>query len=134
MKILLDTHILLWLFSDNKLLSEAAKEEILKEENDVFYSVVSVWEVAIKHAAHPDKIFLNGKQFSSLCRDSGFDMLPLHDSHVFAVETIQRDEDAPPHKDPFDRMLIAQAKAEGMTLFTHDKMLPYYNEPCVRMI
>ena len=134
MRILLDTHILLWLFFEDHLLSGDVKEEILSAENEIYYSVVSLWEVAIKHAAHPEKMFLSGKKFSSLCDDSGFDMIALDDRHVYAMETIRRADKAPSHKDPFDRMLIAQAKAEGMTFFTHDKMLPYYNENCVRLV
>ena len=134
MKILLDTHILLWLFFEDHLLSREAKKEILSEDNEIYYSVVSLWEVAIKHAAQPDKMFLNGKEFASLCDGSGFDMIPLDDRHVFTLETVRRTDDAPPHKDPFDKMLIAQAKAEGMTLFTHDKKLPFYNENCVRLV
>lgn len=134
MKILLDTHLLLWLFFEDHLLSEEAKREILNRDNEIYYSVVSLWEVAIKHAAHPEKMFLSGRKFASLCHDSGFDMIPLNDRHVFTLETVRRADGAPPHKDPFDRMLIAQAKAEGMRLLTHDRMLPYYNENCVYLV
>ena len=134
MKILLDTHILLWLFFEDHFLSESAREMIRNDENEIYYSVVSVWEVAVKHAVRPEKMFLSGEKFASLCYDSGFDALPLTDRHVFALETLKRAADAPPHKDPFDKMLIAQAKAEGALFLTHDKMLPYYNEECVRLV
>ena len=134
MKILLDTHILLWLFFEDHLLSEKVKEAILKDENTIYCSIVSVWEVAIKHTARPDKMFLNAERFLTLCSGSGFEILPLIDQHLLSLDTIQRAADAPPHKDPFDRMLIAQAKAEEMVFLTHDKMLPYYNEPCVKLV
>jgi PIN domain nuclease of toxin-antitoxin system len=55
----------------------------------------------------------------------------MRDKHVFALETITRAAGAPPHHDPFDRMLIAQAKAENMSLITHDSQLPYYEEKCI---
>ena len=133
MKILLDTHVLLWFFFEEHLLSETVKSEVLKEENEVFYSAVSVWETALKHKAHPDKLHISGREFATLCNDSGFVMLPLTERHIYALETIRKEENTPPHKDPFDQVLIAQAKAEGMTLFSHDKKLSYYNEPCVSL-
>ena len=57
--------------------------------------------------------------------------IEMRDKHVFALETITRSEGAPPHHDPFDRMLIAQAKAENMSFVTHDSLLPYYEEKCI---
>ena len=57
--------------------------------------------------------------------------LEIRDKHVFAVETLTRPENAPRHADPFDRMLVAQAKAERMTLLTHDALIPYYEEKCI---
>ena len=134
MKLLLDTHILLWFLQKNILLSDNARDLILNTENRVFFSVVSVWEVSVKHTAHPNKMLLNAARLLTLCSESGFETLPLLDKHLLSLDTLQRPADAPPHKDPFDRILIAQAKAEEMTFLTHDKMLPYYNEPCVRLV
>ena len=57
--------------------------------------------------------------------------MEIHDKHVYALETLTREKSAPPHRDPFDRMLLAQAKAENMSLLTHDALPPYYNEKCV---
>ena len=134
MKLLLDTHVLLWFFQKHILLSNNARNMILDMENSIFFSVVSAWEVSVKHTAHPDKMFLNASKFLALCSDSGFEMLFLTDKHLMSLDTIRRAADAPPHKDPFDKMLIAQAKAEGMTFLTHDRMLPFYNESCVQLI
>ena len=134
MKLLLDTHILLWFLQKNILLSDHARDLILNTKNRVFFSVVSVWEVSVKHTAHPNKMLLNAARLLTLCSESGLETLPLLDKHLLSLDTLQRPADAPPHKDPFDRILIAQAKAEEMTFLTHDKMLPYYKEPCVRLV
>ena len=134
MRLLLDTHILLWFFQNHASLKDETRDIILSEDNSVYFSVVSAWEVSVKHTARPDKMFLNAARFLSLCVESGFEMLPLIDKHILSLDTLQRAEGAPPHKDPFDKMLIAQAKSEDMVFLTHDGMLPYYNEACVRLV
>lgn len=58
-------------------------------------------------------------------------MLPVCDQHVYELETLTREEGAPPHNDPFDRILISQAKADGMKFVTHDSLIPQYNEGCI---
>ena len=62
------------------------------------------------------------------CEANGFIALPIFNRHVAELETLVRPKDAPPHKDPFDRILLAQAKSEGMKFMTHDGLIPYYNE------
>lgn len=131
MKILLDTHILLWALSDDMRLPGKAKNIILQEENEIYYSTVSVWEVAIKHSLHPEQMPVSGQALSDYCKMAGYQPLAVHDDHVWALETIKRPADAPRHNDPFDRMLISQAKAEGMLFLTHDALLPYYGEACI---
>lgn len=131
MNILLDTHILIWALNEDPRLSDKAKEMILDEGNAVCYSSVSIWEIAIKHAIHPEDVEFTGKELAGFCQEAGFLPVEMRDRHVFALETITRVEGAPPHHDPFDRMLIAQAKAENMSFLTHDSMLPYYNENCI---
>lgn len=131
MKILLDTHIILWFLANDRQLSDKAKEIILDEKNDIFYSTASVWEITIKHMANPVKMRINGNKFAYGCHLAGFKMIPINDSHVALLETLKRPEDAPPHKDPFDRIMIAQAKAEGIYFVTHDSLLPYYGESCL---
>ena len=134
MKILLDTHIILWALKEDPQLPPEITALLLDTENKIYYSSVSSWEIAIKHKVHPDKILMNGKHFIECCQKAGYEMLPLKDEHVFALETIKRPEDAPPHKDPFDQILIAQAKAEGFLFVTHDAKLPYYNESCIKFV
>ena len=131
MNILLDTHILIWALNEDPRLPDRAKEMILDEGNAIYYSTVSIWEVAIKHAIHPEDVEFTGKELAGFCQEAGFLSVEMRDRHVFALETITRVEGAPPHHDPFDRMLIAQAKAENMSFLTHDSMLPYYNENCI---
>ena len=131
MKLLLDTHILIWALNDDPRLSKKARELLLKPENSIYYSVVSIWEVAIKHAIHPENVAFTGRELAQFCNDAGFLPLNMQEKHVFSLETIERENDAPPHNDPFDRILIAQAKTEKMRFLTHDALLPYYKEPCI---
>ncbi len=131
MNLLLDTHILIWTLNEDSRLPEKARELILNEHNTVYYSSVSVLEIAIKHMNHPDNVEFTGKELAQFCQEAGFFSLEMRDKHVFALETISRMKDAPPHHDPFDRMLIAQAKTENMSFITHDSLLPYYNEKCI---
>lgn len=131
MNILLDTHILIWALNEDPRLPEKARELILDENNAVYYSSVSIWEISIKHAVHPENVAFTGKELSQYCQEAGFLQVEMRDRHVFALETITRAEGAPPHHDPFDRMLIAQAKAENMSFITHNSLLPYYEEKCI---
>ena len=131
MNLLLDTHILIWALNDDERLPEKAKEMILDADNVIYYSSVSVWEVSIKHALHPDNIAFTGKELAFYCQEAGFLSLEMKDKHVFALETITRAEGAPTHHDPFDLMLVAQAKAENMSFITHDSLIPYYEEKCI---
>ena len=131
MKLLLDTHIALWAFSDSNELSKQAKELISDPNNDIYYSVASMWEVTIKHMLHPDRMLISGSRFSSCCNSMGFSILSIQDSHVRMLETLKRAEHSKPHNDPFDRILIAQAKAEGILFVTHDSLIPDYTEDCI---
>ncbi len=131
MNLLLDTHILIWALNEDPALPETARDLILDPDNVVYYSTVSIWEVAIKHATHPDNVQFTGKELAAFCKEAGFLCLEAKDRHVFVLETLQRPEDAPRHNDPFDRMLISQAKAENMIFLTHDSLIPYYGEQCI---
>ncbi|MBP5440885.1 MAG: type II toxin-antitoxin system VapC family toxin [Fibrobacter sp.] len=134
MKVLLDTHIALWALLDSTELPTEARKIIEQENVEPVFSLISMWEIAIKHAIHPDQMPISGAQFLSYCNQAGFQQLMVYEDHVLEVEKLKRSKDAPIHKDPFDRMLIAQAKAEGMTLLTHDSLLSGYNEPCVTLV
>ena len=134
MNLLLDTHILIWALNDDPHLPEKAKKMILDEDHAIYYSAVSIWEIAIKHANHPENVEFTGEELSRFCREAGFLPVEMREKHVFALETLKRAEGAPPHQDPFDQMLIAQAKAENMLLITHDSLLRSYEEKCILQV
>lgn len=129
MNILLDTHIAIWALLDSPRLTEKARELILDPDNTIYYSVVSVWEVLLKHAGHPEDMELTPAVFSESCKDAGFIPLELRDKHVLAVSAFPPSVEG--HKDPFDRLLLAQAKAENMNFLTNDSKIPLYPVKCV---
>lgn len=127
--LLLDTHIILWMISDDKRLSQKAKAIIKENFDSVYYSIASMWEVQIKYSVK--KMPISGIDFMHYCEQSGYHKLPIDDLHVKELANLERDESAPPHNDPFDRIMLSQAKAEGFTFLTHDPFFRGYNEPCV---
>ena len=134
MKYLLDTHIMLWLVGESDKVPDKVNEIISgkSKEDEIYYSTISIWEAAIKRIVHPDKITkLTPKELADFCYYAKIYELPLKLEHVYTLETLTRPDDAPPHKDPFDRILISQAKSERMTFITHDDRLTAYNEPCI---
>lgn len=130
MNILLDTHLLLWALIDDPRLPVQAKNIILDEESTIFYSMASVWAVAIKHIKKPDQMLLNDEEFVKGCKMAGFSPLSIKEQHIAMLKTLKRKQgkDVPAHHDPFDRLLICQAKAEEMEFLTHDSLIAYYNE------
>ncbi len=134
MRMLLDTHIVLWAIADTAKLSAKMKKLLESKENEVFYSLASVWEVAIKHKIRPEQMAMSEEEFVEFCKKTGFAQLNIKTEHIFCLKTLVRDETAPKHNDPFDRMLLAQAKYEKLKLVTHDSMLSYYGEACIMNI
>ncbi len=134
MNILLDTHIILWTLFKRENLSEKAVQILSSGENNFFYSIASMWEIAIKHRKHPKQITRSGVEFMHYCEAMGFSKLEIDDRHVCALETLDQKEGSPEHEDPFDRILLAQAKGDGMTLLTHDKKFLTYDEPYVFVV
>ena len=131
MNLLLDTHIAIWALNDDSLLSEKARKLILDPDNTVYYSTVSVWEVLLKHSRRPDSIPFDEKDFSEGCREAGFVPLSLADKHILAVHTLSRPDGTKEHNDPFDRLLLAQAKVENLSFLTHDELISGYMEKCI---
>ena len=134
MRALLDTHILLWAIAGDRKLPETARQMIEDDTNLLYASVVSLWEVAIKHAAKPQEMPLSAGRLLEICRAADLTVLPIRDSHIVGLETLSRREDAPAHKDPFDRMLVAQARKEDLMLLTHDGRLADYGGDCVLVV
>lgn len=123
--LLLDTHVLLWIFSDSGKLSETARSAI--ETNDLCVSIASLWEIGIKSSLKKEEKRLNlHKSFAEIagmCESQGIDILPI------TVEACERIRSLPHvHEDPFDRMIMAQAILEGMTLVTKDENIWKYSE------
>ncbi|WP_433600697.1 type II toxin-antitoxin system VapC family toxin [Nocardia sp. CA-135953] len=117
MSLLLDTHVVLWWLTDDSALSDDLKER-LDHDPDVYLSAATIWEVAIKHAigklAGPDDL-------PERIRDSGFISLPIGHDHAIVAGRLPMI-----HRDPFDRMLVAQAKCEDLTLVTRDPYCQKY--------
>ena len=118
MNLLLDTHVLLWWLDDHPALSKKAKAVIADGKNQVFVSAVVIWEIRIKQALGKLKIPQN---FRRVLDNQSFEMLDITVEHAHAVGDLPAH-----HRDPFDRMLVAQAKVEGLTLVTHDICLKKY--------
>lgn len=126
MNILLDTHILIWALADSPKLPEAARQLILNADNGIFYSVISLWEIEIKHQAKPDKLPITAFEVADYCKEAGYKLIQLKDSSVFHLSALKRPISEPIHKDPFDKMLICQAVTENMMLLTHDALIKGY--------
>ena len=121
MRLLLDTHLLLWIAEESKRLSVRAAKQIADPENVLMFSTISIVEVAIKYGlGRPDFRVHPGLLRRGLL-DNGYEELPVTGEHAVQVG------DLPPiHKDPFDRLLVAQALAEGVTLLTGDAVVARY--------
>ena len=131
MKVLIDTHIALRALMDDPKMPKEAEKILMDENNDIYYSTVSVWEVAIKHSIRPNDMIVDGRLFEKGCEDNGYKVLPIFNRHTFVLDSLKRPDDAPKHNDPFDRLLICQSKTEGMRFLTHDSLLSDYGEECI---
>ena len=90
MRILLDTHIALWAIADTSKLPREVIKLLENESNEVFYSVASVWEIAIKHIIKPENMPVSEEEFVRLCEDTGFTRLPIETGHIFLLKTLSR--------------------------------------------
>jgi len=119
--LLLDTHALLWWRGDYRRIGTLVREEIANPEVAVFFSVASVWEIAIKRAK--GKLDVPENLLDTMGQ-RGFSELPVFSRHALLAGALPRH-----HADPFDRMLIAQARSEGLTLVTGDERIAAYGVP-----
>lgn len=128
MKILLDTHILLWALSDSPQLSDKARKIIMDEKNRLYYSTISLWEVELKHIVKPTQIPVSAKDIHSYCKDSGaYELIDMTLDDVLSFHQLKRKSDTPPHKDPFDRILLTQAINNKCYFMTHDFLITGYD-------
>jgi PIN domain nuclease of toxin-antitoxin system len=124
MKLLLDTHVLLWAASDPKRLSTKARKVLNDPQNQLLFSAASLWEIAIKRGLNRPDFQADPRLLRRGMLDNGYGELPIMSDHVVAIDGLP-----PIHKDPFDRLLVAQATVEGFTLLTLDPILAGYPGP-----
>ena len=128
MKLLLDTHLLLWAAATPERLSHAAMTLMADPQNTLHVSVASLWEVVIKSGLGREDFHADAARLRRGLIDNGYIELPIVAGHAIAVA------DLPPlHRDPFDRILVAQAKYEGLLLLTADEQVAAYAGP-VRLV
>lgn len=121
MKLFLDTHLLLWAAGEPEKLSAEAQALIEAPENELFFSAASLWEIAIKAGLGRSDFSVNARLLRRGLLDNGYRELPITSEHAVAIDGLPA-----LHKDPFDRILIAQALAEGITLLTSDGVVAQY--------
>lgn len=128
MKLLLDTHLLLWAAGEPEKLPPAALAEIENADNDLLFSPASLWEVAIKRGLGRADVTVDPRLLRRGLIDNGYHELPITSEHAGAVDGLP-----PIHKDPFDRILVAQSIVEGIMLLTVDELVAQYPAPIRRM-
>jgi PIN domain nuclease of toxin-antitoxin system len=124
MKVLLDTHLLLWAADSPDRLSNDARMIIEAPDNEPLFSAASLWEIAIKNSLGRSDFQADPRLLRRGLLDNGYGELPILSEHAVAIDALP-----PTHKDPFDRMLVAQATVEGITLLTSDHILAAYPGP-----
>ncbi len=128
MKLLLDTHLLLWAAGEPKRLSATARRLINSPQNELLFSAASLWEVTIKRGLGRKDFQVDGRLLRRGLLDNGYNELPITSEHVVATDGLP-----PIHKDPFDRVLVAQAMIEGITLLTSDLLVSKYPGPILKV-
>jgi PIN domain nuclease of toxin-antitoxin system len=126
-KILLDTHILLWAAGAPERLTKTARDAVEQLDNELLFSAVSFWEIAIKSGLGRTDFAVDPRLLRRGLLDHGYQELAVTVEHTLALATLP-----PLHKDPFDRILVAQAIVEGITLLTADDMVATYPAPVLR--
>ena len=121
MKFLLDTHLLLWVAGEPGRLSAAARQLLEDPQNELLFSAASLWEISIKKGLGRNDFRVDPRLLRRGLLDNGYGELPICSEHAVMIESLP-----PLHKDPFDRLLLAQALVEGITLLTADAMVAQY--------
>lgn len=127
MKLLLDTHLLLWVAAEPEKLSVVALQAIEDPQNQLLFSPASLWEVAIKRGLGRADFTVDPRLLRRGLLDNGYEELSITGAHAVAV-----DELPAIHKDPFDRILIAQSIVEGISLLTVDDLVAQYPAPIIQ--
>ncbi len=122
MRLLLDTHTIIWYIEQCHLLSATASEAIKNPNNEIFISVVSIWELSIKASLGKLMLPKTLREIVAELWNSGATFIQISTEHAMATETLPWH-----HRDPFDRMLVAQAQLEGLTIVTVDPLIQQYD-------
>lgn len=128
MKLLLDTHLLLWAAGQPEQLSATARTLLDDPQNELLFSAASLWEVAIKRGLGRDDFRVDPRLLRRGLLDNGYSELAITSQHAVAIEGLP-----PIHKDPFDRILVAQSIVEGIALLTTDPVVAQYPGPVRRV-
>lgn len=128
MKLLLDTHLLLWAAESFDRLPSDAQTLMSAPDNELFFSVASLWEIAIKRSLGREDFKVDARVLRRSLLDNGYSELSILSEHAVAIDALP-----PIHKDPFDRLLVAQATVEGITLLTADSQVAEYPGPVRRV-
>jgi PIN domain nuclease of toxin-antitoxin system len=123
-KLLLDTHLLIWAADSIERVPTGARALMADPKNELLFSVASIWEIAIKRGLNRSDFQVDTRMLRRGLIDNGYCELPILSGHVVAIDALP-----PIHKDPFDRLLIAQAIVEGITLLTDDVIVAQYQGP-----
>lgn len=134
MRLLLDTHVLLWAVTDDPMLPAEAAKLILAPGHQVYYSIISLWETELKRIAHPKQLTVTAERLKAFCDMSGFTLSGLSEEAVFHLSALKRKKGAGMHKDPFDRMLVSHAIVKDLTILTHDKRIAEYRAVKVKLV
>lgn len=121
---MLDTHLLLWAAGLPERLSIAARELLNDPLNELLFSAASIWEIAIKNGLGREDFRVEPRLLRRGLLDNGYVELPITSQHAVSIDSLP-----PAHKDPFDRLLLAQALSEGLLLLTSDAQLARYPGP-----
>ncbi len=122
MNYLLDTHTIIWFLNGDEKLSNKSLNIIDNQDNLKFVSVATIWEIAIKISLDKFKFDKGFKKFLDLINDNGFELIPISFEHALIVSSMEFI-----HRDPFDRLIIAQAIADNLTIITRDEHIAKYN-------
>jgi PIN domain nuclease of toxin-antitoxin system len=128
MKLLLDTHLLLWAAGHPEKLSRSARKLLDDPDHELLFSAASLWEIAIKRSLGRADFRVEPRLLRRGLLDNGYTELPITSQHAVSIDVLP-----PLHRDPFDRLLVSQALVEGVTLLTTDEQVARYAGP-IRMV
>lgn len=123
MRLLLDTHLLLWVSEDSERLPQSARKLLNNFDNEIYFSAASIWEISIKSGLNKNDFQIDSRALRRGLLENNFNELLLTSEHAVSIDLLP-----PIHKDLFDRILVAQSLVEGITLVTTDQIVARYSD------